>query len=153
MHEILDFFSLLVALLALIALFVDPSGTRRALFLKIGLATSFVILVAYGAYEHWNARRAEAKNDDEVSNKEVLVVNLICREGEMNFEQLYNETSQGFSDDILNQAIDDLTQKRKNLITRWIEVALPTLPAEKRLIVRLYNVTPGACPPSLSRHP
>lgn len=125
MHDILDFFSLLVAILALVALFIDPAGTRRAQFLRIGLSISVAILVVYGAYEFVRAKEERLLKEAEVKNKERQVVDLLCREGQVNYEQLFNETSQGFSDEILNEAIDDLAQRQGVLATKWVQIGFP----------------------------
>jgi hypothetical protein len=153
LHDILDFFSLLIAILALVALFVDPAGKRRQLFLKIALCTAFGVLLAYAGYVHWQSREEQRANDQEVRAKEKLVIDTLCRENEMNFEQLYNETSQGFSDGVLNQAIDDLTQDKRMLKTRWIETRVPTMPTARPLTIRLYYVDRTLCPTAPSVNP
>jgi hypothetical protein len=146
LHEVIDWLSFLVTVLALISLFFDPAGERRQKFLKFGLLSLFILLLGFVGYEHWQNRNEELAHYREIRNKERLVIDALCRENEMNFEQLYNETSQGFSDVILNQAIDDLAQEQGTLKTRWIETKVPTLPTPHPLTIRLYYVNRESCP-------
>jgi hypothetical protein len=143
LHDVLDFFSLLVAILALMALFIDPTGKRRQLFLKIALAIATGVLLLYSSFTWWQKVVEHREYETQLKNKENLIVRTICREPEINYEQLYNETSQGFADNIPNDAIDELTQKDAILRTRWVNVPLPN--SSRSLTVRLYYVDPNSC--------
>lgn len=140
-----EFFGLAASILALLIPFFPPKKDNRQVWIKRASALFFGVLALYLVLQGW--RKYEANQDfaERVTNKEKLILETVCKEGELNYEQLYSLTSAGFSDEISNWAIDDLMQNKHLLHNRRPLVTLPTKPTEHAFEVRLFYADPVAC--------
>jgi hypothetical protein len=144
-HDVVDVFALLVGVLGLVSLFIDPTEvTRRQRFLKIALVCTILVVGTYLAYESWQNEKDQRAYAQEVAQKQTQIIKILCA-GDTNYEELYNESSAGFSDRVLNDAIDDLAQVKHVLTTSWPPISIPSLPG-RPLPIRLYHIERSLCP-------
>lgn len=146
LHQVIDVFALLVGILGLISLFVDPKDdSKRHKFVRASLLCVIAGISIYLGVEYLILLSERHDADRDIEKKEELVLKLLCTEGEMNYEELYNETSAGFSDEVLNKAIDDLAQNKQSLTTTWPSTPVPALKNGRSLPVRLYRADQSKC--------
>ena len=145
LHSTIDVFAVIVGILGLVALFIEPTEKdRRKTFLKLALVVAILIVGGYLGWESYQAKKQETAYQEELKSKEEQVARLLCG-GDTNYEELYTKTSLGFSDKVLNDAIDDMMQNQHKLVTDWPIVHISVLPDNRAIPVRLFHVDPASC--------
>jgi hypothetical protein len=140
-----DIVGLVVGILGFAVLFVDPREIeKRARFLKISLCTVLLVSAIMLGLAYWTDYKAERNYRAVVANKERVIREVLCQEGELNYEELYNETSQGY-DSVPNDAIGDMSQNAGILRIRYVEATAATKPNARSVQIRLYHVEPFVC--------
>jgi len=135
MHEIIDVVALVVATLGLIPLWREKG--RR--FFAIALTCLVLLGAAYLGWVRYRERQEEEENSAKVRLKEKQLVTFLC-EGDKSYEEIYTKLNLGFSDKILNDAIDDLTETQQLVTTSWVSIPAPNLP-KRTLNLRFFHLT------------
>jgi hypothetical protein len=150
-HGAIDLFAVIAAILGIIALFIDPKE-GRVKFLRISLVVALVVLSGF-IYWQYTLTKTQARTSElEIKEKAELILKTLCDEGDLNFEELYVETSHGGEVTVMDSALDLLTQVQHQVSDPWPSIPVPGI-KRKSLPIRMYHVDPMYCPISVQDNP
>ncbi len=138
LHESIDIFALVVAVLGLIPLWREQS--RRA------FAIGFTVLLVVGAaYILWDYEKDKRENEMARRDQFFLVTSIendiektLCA-GDMGFDEIQTHLNYGIGFDDINLAIDALVQGKKSVIIVPTSIDSPT-PPKRKVSLRIYKL-------------
>ena len=107
LRDLCELFVFVVGVLGLIPVWRD----EKKRLLAVGLSCTLVAAVGYVWWEFHEQARADQEHRNEVASKGRQIVELLCS-GPANYEEIYDKTSFAYSNEILDDAIEDLMRNR-----------------------------------------
>jgi|SRR5579862_4777159 len=139
LQHFIDALGIVVGLLGLAALWIDPREEKnKRTFLVVAIVTTILVEAAFLSYDAYTEHEAAREDAVRLVNKEQQIASLLCG-GDMNYEQIYENASFGWSDADLNNAIDDMMQNKLWLTAPVKSVTLPEDPHQE-IPVRFYHL-------------
>lgn len=139
LQHVIDALGIVVGLLGLAALWIDPREERnKRKFLVVSIVTIVLVEAGFLIYDSYKEREAARQDEIRLTNKEHQIASLLCA-GDMNYEQIYETASFGWSDSDLNNAIDDMMQNKRWLTAPVKRIVLPQ-DSQREIPVRFYHL-------------
>ena len=131
---------IVVGLLGLTALWIDPQEAKnKRKFLVIALGVTVVVEGAMLGYDYKTKQGQDIADAQRLELKERQLMRQLCP-NDLDYDEIYETANMGWSDEELNNALDDLMQSRLLVTVHIARFPIPNQPSRDPVPVRFYHL-------------